>query len=123
MKYSYLLTISAVNNTSYISIERLKEVINLLKANDVKFHCLAYENSGIYKQLHLHAIVEYSGSYQGFTTYGSPESGHTTFKIHWLRIKNTLQYLRSYRYINKEQRLPLRERLIQNYANYHYMFH
>ncbi len=92
----YLLTISSQQKTQYIKIQELRDVLSYLEDNGVVLINVNYETSGKYRQLHIHAIVNYNGLWSQLTKWGDLHYTHNTYIIHWKKINNlhgALEYI------------------------------
>lgn len=89
----YLITISCQQKNKYVSVFDLQQVLWWIPLESVLHFC--YENSGKYRQLHYHAIVEYHGLWYPYTQYGDALQC-LSFRIHWKRItklKGAIKYV------------------------------
>ncbi len=118
----YLLTISAQQKNDFIQQYQLDEVCLWLKMNisGLFIQPKVYETSGLYHQLHLHAIVSVpnSFSYCAFTRWGEKDKTLNTFIVHWSKINNlsgALQYLRKDLWYESQGEI-----LVRNYFKYNY---
>lgn len=59
MTYNYMLTISKHRKKDYVTEGELLLVLKTLKQqlNTLEVICMSFENSGLYEQLHFHAVV------------------------------------------------------------------
>jgi len=88
----YLLTITKYQKLDFVDESELRLVMEYLKDNKVYFIDYAMETSGMYRQLHLHAVVKYRGRYKFLSKFGN-------FRVHWSPVTDING---AFRYIYKD---------------------
>ncbi len=116
----YMITITANKRNIYIDKDNIDSVIIWLRMNNIKVSDIAYEISGLYKQLHAHALafVPRGFRWSPYTQYG--DKIHCIgFHIHWDRSNNKAGAIR---YITKEASNPIKQDQIitSNYYKKHF---
>ncbi len=116
-----MLTIRCSQVLEFITKRDLVEVMLWLKMNidHMRVYAHVYENSGKYKQLHMHTIVsvDRSFSYRRFTCYGDIKY-NKSFHIDWTKIQDIEG---AYHYLLKDLWYKEQEEtLIYNIYNNHY---
>jgi len=115
----YMLTISCQQKKQFISQKQLEMIILYLKfhINTLKIYKDCYETSGLYNQLHYHAIVS-SSKYFKFIDYNSYKTEGISFRIQWKKIYN---YRGAASYLQKDLHFQSQDQiLIKNYYKHHY---
>ncbi len=110
----YLITVTAFKKNLWIDDNQLDNVIIWLSNHDaITISDAVFESSGLYNQLHIHAIatVPYGFKYSPYTKYGD-DTHCIAFKIHWSRIRSkerVISYLKkdTTNAIEQEQLLEL----------------
>ncbi len=95
-KVDYLITVTKYQKTDYVSKAQLDEITHYLcmEIHSFRLKDWAYENSGMYSQLHLHGICE-----MGAGVRYSKYTRVFDFKIQYTKITNMKG---AKRYIHKE---------------------
>jgi len=120
----YLLTVICQQKLNYISKQSLDSVLLWLKMNisSLKVYQRCYERSGVYSQLHFHAIVKTSSYFRWkpFIQYGDTEVNNCTFRVHWSRIHD-YEGAVSYIYKDTHNCAVLQSQIFaENMFKYHY---
>ncbi len=100
----YLLTISCQQKNIKVNKSDIDQVVDWLRQCGVTFQGIHYENHGLYSQLHIHAVVNYSGRYSLLSKYGD-EKLWMSFRIHFSLIRGPLD--RVLQYLNKQDTLSV----------------
>ncbi len=115
-----MITITANKRNIFIEQHNIDSVIIWLTMNGIGVDNIAYENSGMYKQLHAHALayVPRGFRWSPYTQYGDTVHG-IGFHIHWDRSNNKAGAIR---YITKQATNPILQDqiLTSNYYKQHY---
>ncbi len=121
----YIVTVTAFNKNIWISKDNLDDVIRWLSANkNITISNAVYETSGLYNQLHIHALatVNYGFKYASYTKYGDDEHC-IAFKVHWRYVKHAERdKSRIMRYLSKDSTNAIEQEqiLILNYYKGNY---
>ncbi len=123
----YMVTISSQQKKAHISKNQLDSVVDYLskQIDSLSIIQSVYENTGRYKQLHYHAIVNVPKDfrYYRFTKFGSSNLTLQTYSINWGRVYNLR---RAITYLNKDLKHQSQQDIIQdngykqNCFNLHY---
>ncbi len=112
----YLLTIHCSQKLEYIRKEDLDIIVEHLKSCGVRFKRIAYENGGIYHQLHIHAIVHFRGRYKPLCKYGDHKVSKS-YQIRWDALRHPSDVANACDYITKQDSMSA---LTENYYRKHY---
>ncbi len=109
-KDTYMITIRKHQVKDYVNKYMLDEVAEYLEQGIKSFYIIqqVYENSGMYKQLHYHAIAKVSKNfrYKPFVEYNG-------FQIQWTRVYD---YFKACAYLLKDLRYKSQDDiLLDNY--------
>lgn len=120
----YLITITPNQVKHYISVQDINDVILWLKMAIPSLHILhySYENSGHYRYLHFHAVVEVTKYFRWspYTKFGIKETHNTTFRVFWKRVTK-LQGAIEYVYKDTHNNSILQDQILKNnYYLHHY---
>ncbi len=91
----YLITTNHYNKKAYIDEVDLRSIKQLLESYNVYFDDYVFEWHGKYRQLHMHAIVKFSGRYKPLTKFES-------FRIHWAPARSAQDLKEFRRYLTKQ---------------------
>lgn len=114
-KYIYMVTVSCQQKKDYVNRSMLDEVILWLKLTIDSFQILesVYENSGHYRQLHWHAIVNVKEGfrYSPFTKFGDKTITGNTYVVNWTKVYDLS---RAIAYIQKDLQYKSQQQIITN---------
>ncbi len=112
----YLVTISCNQKRQHVTKEQLSDIVEWLKRCSVTVTKVVYEAHGLYRQLHIHAIVLYKGRYTLLTKYGCRQSTGRDYQIHWRRI-TSLEGVDTYLHKQYEPHVLSRNHYHNHYFN------
>lgn len=98
----YLLTVTSQQKNKKSYLFEIEDVLFWIKSFGVRLIIIAYEDHGLYNQLHCHCMVRYSGKYGHLTQWGDLEHTNSTYQIHWKRIVRG-GHLRVINYLLKQE--------------------
>ncbi len=100
-----MITTNHFIKTKYVTATALDSLRAYLESKHIKFIDYVYEMHGMYRQLHMHAIVQYNGLYKPLTKFAN-------FKLHWARIDDldgATNYIHKYVYNKDTQQQTINE--------------
>ncbi len=116
-----MITISANSKKEFISKDNLDDVLRWLRMNHIRVTDVNYENSGLYKQLHIHALAFTTRGFRWkpFIQYG--DNIHCIgFRVQWVRVHDMVGALGYIRKDTHNNPIKQDQIFISNYYSAHY---
>lgn len=123
----YLLTITAYKKDLWLNKDKLDDVIRWLSMAKgiMSIESVVYETSGLYNQLHIHALASTTSwfSYSPWSAYGD-DIHCIAFRVYWKRIAHAERdKSRIRRYLEKDCSNAIEQEQILEFNHYHGYFY